>query len=376
MEYSRPLFVSFLVLLGTTTLVALSGSSGTTNRHDGKRLFESETFGGNGRTCRTCHSAETGTVSPRDAQQRFQLNPLDPLFVHDGSDDGQGNGVTRMTTNATVLMEIPLPLNVRLADDPTARTVILARGIPTTLNTPALDPVLMLDGRQPTLELQAAGAIHDHAQAAVEPTFEELQRIKEFQLTDAFFSSPELRDFAQGLDTPRLPKGRTASEKRGRLFFEQVAPDPTFKAGLCGSCHGGPLMNQTNEFLPLFGPQVPAGTRFQSVGVSELNHLGNPVRHFIFTTPGGDVDLFSADPGRALITGEVDDVPRFDSVNAFKIPILRGITRTAPYFHDNSAKTLEDVVAHYTQFFQIVTGGFLVLTPQDQADIVAFMKLL
>jgi hypothetical protein len=215
MVYSRPLVASCLLFVGTTTLLALSGQSSIRNRHDGKRLFESETFGGNGRTCRTCHSAETGTVSPQDAQRRFELNPFDPLFVHDGSDDGQGTGVTRMLATATVLMEIPLPLNVRLADDPTARPVILARGIPTTLNTPALDPVLMLDGRHPTLELQAAGAIHAHAQATIEPTFEQLLRIKEFQLTDAFFSSPELRDFARGGDTPRLPKGRTASEKRG-----------------------------------------------------------------------------------------------------------------------------------------------------------------
>ena len=72
-----------------------------------------------------------------------------------------------MRTTATILMTIKMADNVRLADDPTARTVVLRRGIPTTLNTPALDPVLMLDGRQPTLEMQATGAIQDHAQGAV-----------------------------------------------------------------------------------------------------------------------------------------------------------------------------------------------------------------
>jgi cytochrome c peroxidase len=55
---------------------------------------------------------------------------------------------------------------------------------------------------------------------------------------------------------------------------------------------------------------------------------------------------------------------------------LRGVRHTAPYFHDNSAKTLEDVAAHYTRFFNFVTGGFIALTPQDGADMVAFMKLL
>ena len=34
---------------------------------DGQQLFERETFGGNGRTCLTCHSRDTGTISPQDA---------------------------------------------------------------------------------------------------------------------------------------------------------------------------------------------------------------------------------------------------------------------------------------------------------------------
>ena len=53
----------------------------------GQRLFERQKFGGNGRTCLTCHSRETGTVSPADAQARFRRTKHDPLFIHDGSDD-------------------------------------------------------------------------------------------------------------------------------------------------------------------------------------------------------------------------------------------------------------------------------------------------
>lgn len=63
-------------------------------------------------------------------------------------------------------------------------------------------------------------------------------------------------------------------------------------------------------------------------------------------------------------------------MNAFKISALRGIRRTAPYFHDNSAQTLEDVARHYALCFRVVTGGVIDLTPQDEADIVAYMKLL
>jgi cytochrome c peroxidase len=383
------MFVGVVVL--ATTAIQLSGQDHSADdrrdgdRNNGKRLFERETFGGNGRTCLTCHSRETGTVSPEDAQMRFLHDPDDPLFLHDGSDDGLGNGITRMLSDATVLMQIPLPENVTLADDPDADSAIVVRGIPTTLNTPALDKVLMYDGRQPNLQSQAAGAIHDHAQATEVPTARQLDRIAEFQETAGFFSSPALRKFARGGPAPGLPRGRTASEKRGRRFFEDVPPDPAdgFRSGLCASCHSGPLMNETNEFLPLFaGLPIPAGTRFQTVLVSELNSAGNPVQDFVFTNPDGtETTISSPDPGRALITGVstdtvIDGLPIFDNVNAFKIPQLRGVRHTAPYFHDNSAKTLEDVAAHYTLFFAIVTNGALILTEQDEADMVAFMKLL
>lgn len=46
----------------------------------GKQLFEDATFDGNGRTCATCHGAETGTISAADAAARFAADPNDPLF--------------------------------------------------------------------------------------------------------------------------------------------------------------------------------------------------------------------------------------------------------------------------------------------------------
>ena len=65
------------------------------------------------------------------------------------------------------------------------------------------------------------------------------------------------------------------------------------------------------------------------------------------------------------------------NVHAFKISPLWGIWRTAPYFHDNSPKTLADVAAHYAKFLpEVVTGGVIVLTPSDQQDIVNYMLLL
>ena len=114
------------------------------------------------------------------------------------------------------------------------------------------------------------------------------------------------------------------------------------------------------------------GGRFQSVGVSEINSAANPVYDFVFKNfDGTTTTLSSPDPGRALITGNVQD---FESVNAFKIPSLWGVARTAPYFHDNSAKTLEDLARHYALFFSRISP--IVLTEQDQQDMVAYMKLL
>jgi cytochrome c peroxidase len=384
----KKILLSCAGLLSLAALVKGQGSGAPPGHElDGKRLFEDATFSGNGRTCDTCHSQATGTISPEDAQKIFKHNPNDILFSHDGSDDGLGGGSTRIRKDATVLVTIPLPANVSIAGS-NARSVVLRRGIPTTQNTPALDPVLMMDGRQPSLEAQAAGAIHDHAQAA-SPSAADLHAIAEFEKTNGFYSSPEVRRFALGGPAPELPLGHTASEKRGRRFFEDVPPNPAdgFKPGLCAHCHSGPLLNQTNEFAKDFiGLPIPKGQRFISINISEFNDMGNPVQEFVFDkgTPF-EFHVVSPDPGRSLITGVSGAASLFTTgdpttlllnLNAFKISQLRGVRNTAPYFHDNSAKTLEAVAAHYAKFFNVVTGGGIVLTAQDQQDLVAFMKLL
>jgi hypothetical protein len=72
----------------------------------------------------------------------------------------------------------------------------------------------------------------------------------------------------------------------------------------------------------------------------------------------------TTDPGRALRSGLWADMDRF------KTPSLRGMVARAPYFHNGIAPTLEAVVTHYE-----VALGF-VYTPQQKADLVAFMKAL
>jgi cytochrome c peroxidase len=70
------------------------------------------------------------------------------------------------------------------------------------------------------------------------------------------------------------------------------------------------------------------------------------------------------DPGRALITGQWNDIGRF------KGPTLRGLAGRAPYFHNGAAASLEDVV----RFYDVRFG--LLLTAKQQADLVAFLRAL
>src|SRR5262245_38766957 len=59
----RTIGMSAVGVVAVAWCVSLSASNDQTlvNSPSGRRLFERETFGGNGRTCSTCHSADTGT---------------------------------------------------------------------------------------------------------------------------------------------------------------------------------------------------------------------------------------------------------------------------------------------------------------------------
>jgi cytochrome c peroxidase len=71
------------------------------------------------------------------------------------------------------------------------------------------------------------------------------------------------------------------------------------------------------------------------------------------------------DPGREKITGEEADR------HVFKVPSLRNVARTAPYFHDGSIATLEEAVRlmGYHQLGQT-------LEPAQIEDIVVFLNSL
>jgi cytochrome c peroxidase len=57
--------------------------------------------------------------------------------------------------------------------------------------------------------------------------------------------------------------------------------------------------------------------------------------------------------------------------NVFKVPTLRNITLTAPYFHDTNATTLEDAITKMAFYNLGIT-----LTIKDRDLIIAFLKSL
>ncbi|WP_233576909.1 cytochrome-c peroxidase [Citreicoccus inhibens] len=113
---------------------------------------------------------------------------------------------------------------------------------------------------------------------------------------------------------------------------------------------------------------------------SALDSNGFPI-----VGPNGAPQLFTTDPGRALITGDPADFEAFD------IPSLRGVAKTAPYFHDNSNATLVDVVNTYSRLIlpflpdmhlpavhppEDAQGFPESLTPAQKQDLLAFLNRL
>ena len=104
-------------------------------------------------------------------------------------------------------------------------------------------------------------------------------------------------------------------------------------------------------------------------------HNGVAFTTNMFTNIGIGMDKLNPDWGRYVVTKREEDK------GAFKTPGLRDVSKTAPYMHDGSLKTLEEVVEHYDK------GGIknqwlhqdirpLKLSKQEKADLVAFLHAL
>ena len=204
------------------------------------------------------------------------------------------------------------------------------------------------DGRADTLEQQIDGPVHSPKEMACEWA-EIVSRLNVDRNYVATFSSiyPDgiteanikdaIANFERSLITPNSrfdqylrgnASALTEDERKGYRLFKDLG---------CIACHQGVNVG---------------GNMFQKLGVMR--------DYFATRRP-----LSHADMGRFNVTGK--EIDR----HFFKVPSLRNIALTGPYFHDGSAKTLEDAVK--------IMINFQLGQPIDQKDvelIVAFLKTL
>ena len=156
-------------------------------------------------------------------------------------------------------------------------------------------------------------------------------------------------------------KAISDSAKRGEvLFFSEPLS--------CFRCHGGFNFSDTTDFEG----RRESPPEFHNTGLYNL---------------AGALSYPAANTGIYEHTRQPADVGKF------KAPTLRNVAVTAPYMHDGSIATLEGVLDHYSAGGRTITDspyagdgsrnpnkdplirGFK-LTPQDRADLIAFLESL
>jgi cytochrome c peroxidase len=361
---------------------------------------------GNGRACADCHMpADNFQLSPASAEMRFRLMKLvqrfnpdfdDPLFRPIDADDFRTNheaasDFSNLRQNGLIRVVLQLPLNgkVKLVDPATDKVsdqtdVDIWRMVPTVndvklTGNDSLNPWFrepnptggyQLDARFATLQAQAHGALVAHAQIQNPVSSTLLDDLASFQRV--LFTNNRVRALSKAIDEGTVPlpdpdPRLNELEQQGKAVFERA----------CSICHGGPGQS-TSPLTPVpvvryhdiltqcprpVDQNVPA--RFAFKPCPERLARNAKTYEIIVSPPtpgpggllipaGTTVRRRSSDPGRALHTGFVGGAPPFDDWNKLDVPGLRGIRNTAPYFHNNSANTLEEVVDHYIELFKFI----------------------
>lgn len=395
-------------------------------------------LGGNGRSCADCHMpSDSFQLSPASARVRFDAlqgkrehnkNADDPLFRPVDADDFRINGdnaidFSNLVENGLIRITMPLPLNVKLIDPITGQpseetSVDLWRAVMPVLNVAITGPdgvapiwppaprVPIMgqdpngpnrqggyqhDARFGTLQEQARGALFAHAQVSVEPPARMLDDLAAFQQT--LFSSPGVELLANAILSGSTPfpdpdPELDELEQQGKVVFNRA----------CAQCHGGKLhpSGSTGETTTFVRPIVryhgiqTACPRPATDGYAPCpDRLARNARTYRITRADGTFQFVTtSDPGRLLLTGQPADLFVMD------VTQLRGISKTAPYFHNNSAATLEEVVDHYVAFFAraarlnpppnlppfLSSNGLVVdrafVTADERAGLLAYLRKL
>jgi cytochrome c peroxidase len=146
-----------------------------------------------------------------------------------------------------------------------------------------------------------------------------------------------LTAFGRSLVTPDAPFDRFLRGDKGAITVEEEQGYRLFKDYGCAACHQGVNVG---------------GNLFQRFGIFQDVSAGRPV-------------VTAADLGRFTLTGDPDD--RF----VFRVPSLRNVAVTAPYFHDGRAATL-DAAIDTMAWFQLGR----VLTASEIDRIASFLRTL
>jgi cytochrome c peroxidase len=393
-------YLSVAVLLAVATTAA-AGSEPHSNACGGEAcdavirgffaFFDRQLPGleANGRACADCHMAtDHFQLSPASAEARFHLlqkrrkwdrKADDPLFRPIDADDFRTHGTrandfSNLRQNGLIRIEFRLPANMKLIEPatnaPSAETAVdLWRMVPSVNDVKLTGPDglnlwprepnrgggYQLDGRVADLQEQALGALLNHAQVQSPPPQRMLDDLAAFQRV--LFTNARVRTLSDAVSTGTMPlpdadPPLNALEQQGKAVFVRA----------CSHCHGGPGQSTTQAPVVRYHDIVTQCPRpVDTVSPARFafkpcpQRLARNARTYEITLPDGSkVRRTSSDPGRALLTGFVGGPPPFDDWNKLDVPGLRGIRNTAPYFHNNSADTLEEVVDHYIEFFKRV----------------------
>lgn len=219
------------------------------------------------------------------------------------------------------------------------------RNSPTIINS-AYGNLQFWDGRAKSLEDQAMGPVQNPIEMKM--TLDDV--VKKLNAIDGYKKQFQ-QVFGTDVTADGMAKAIAAYE---RTVLSGDAPYDKFKAG-----DKAALSEAAARGLKLFLGKANCSACHSGASFTDngFHNIGVPGK----------------DEGRAAINKSEGDK------GAFKTPTLREIARTAPYMHDGSMKTLEEVVAHYnkggTPHPQLDEEIFpLKLTETEAADLVTFLK--